>query len=131
MWEHVRLTHDFLGRPTGALELDHVPIQIKTTTITEKRGQDLQTISEDIYESIAFTSELKSTIDFIIEVNDPATNKTWGKTWNQIKDTVKQMSLKETSRRKYKDNLCAPNSCAKSATTLRRRLTMAPPTRST
>jgi len=105
MWEHVRLTHDFFGRPADALELDHEPIQIRTTTITEKRGQDLQTISEDIYENIAFTSELKSTIDFIIEVNDPAINKTWGKTWNQIKDTVRQMSLKETSRRKYKDNL--------------------------
>ena len=48
-WEHVRLTHDFFGRPANALELDHEPIQIRTTTITEKRGQDLQTISEDIY----------------------------------------------------------------------------------
>ena len=105
IWEHVRVTHDFFGRPDGALELDHEPVQIRTTRITAKRGQDLQTISEDIYENIAFTSELKSTIDFIIEVNDPAINKTWGKTWNQIKDTVRQMSLKETSRRKYKDNL--------------------------
>ena len=104
IWEHVRVTHDFFGRPDGALELDHEPVQIRTTRITAKRGQDLQTISEDIYENIGFNTKVQETIDFIIETENPDAHGTWCATWTKIKEAVRHMSLTETSRRRYTDN---------------------------
>ena len=79
-------------------------MQIRTTRITAKRGQDLQTISEDIYENIGFNTKVQETIDFIIETENPDAHGTWCATWTKIKEAVRHMSLTETSRRRYTDN---------------------------
>lgn len=85
------MTYSLDHQEAGTLEIDHSMLEIELTKITQKRGTDLKTIDESIYEDLTFVNKLIDTIEFIIETSKPQTNGTWRKTWERIKKTVRSM----------------------------------------
>ena len=104
VWSH-EPQHDIFDRKADAAELDHEPLQIVLQRQVAKHGNDLKSINEDIYDDPKFTKQLHTAIVDIIEDVRPDETNLWFKTWQDIKQTTRTMSLKETSRRKYQENV--------------------------
>ena len=104
-WSHVPVADDLFPRKEGALQLDHDMIEITVCEITQKRGKDIQSIDESIYEDLKFTTSLRSTIAFCIEVNTPdSPDGSWKHTWSKVKQLVSNLSIQETQKKRRQKN---------------------------
>ena len=103
IWQHEPLDDPFLD--TRKKELDHCTIAISIDEARGKRGNDIATINEAIYDNATFLKSIHDHIEFTIRVKKPQASHTWGETWTQIKENVLEMSKKETKRKAYKDNI--------------------------
>ena len=103
-WSHVPVQRELFPIPPQAKELDHCMIEITIATIKTKKGSDLKTIDESIYENLTFNHKLATAIKQILLLHNPGVLTSWRHTWNTIKTRVRDMSLAETRKKKKKDS---------------------------
>ena len=92
VWTH-EPQHDIFDRNPNARELDHEPLQISLQPQGPAGPPQLPTINEAIYDNPAFNNKLAAAIADITSKHSPETTGLWFKTWNDIKTTVRKMSL--------------------------------------
>ena len=99
-WHHIEC-EDFFPQPATRAELDHSAIEVRMTETKPERGNDLESISESIFDDLAVNNRIASCIQQEIAKADTNTPGGWGVLWENIKSKVKALAVKETKKRKY------------------------------
>ena len=102
IWEHEPVPPLFFPPNPDASEIDHLPVGVRISSTTEKRGTDLKSIKEAVYDNHEFNNTIAETIRQIISDRDPELNQDWGLTWIAIKTKITELSLAQSDTLRFK-----------------------------
>jgi hypothetical protein len=104
-WDHTPCRDFFPERDT--VEIDHKALEARSKLIKNKRGTDLETISEKVFDSGPFVRQLHAFVHGKLETHRAQLEGAggWRAFWEETKLEIKDMCVTATKRLKYQESV--------------------------
>jgi hypothetical protein len=104
-WDHTPCRDFFPERDT--VEIDHKALEARSKLIKNKRGTDLETISEKVFDNGPFVRQLHAFVHGKLETHRAQLEGAggWRAFWEETKLEIKDMCVTATKRLKYQESV--------------------------